>query len=225
MTKSSTIHTVAILASALALSLTINNPAVAVTFDWATIGDVGNAGDNGGSLGSVDYEFRISKTEVTNAQYVEFLNAVAATDAYGLYKTDMGSTTLGGIVRNGISGSYTYAVKSDAIGQGPGGSDYGYANKPVNFISWYDAVRFTNWLTSGTTESGTYAITGGGPNSGSVSVPDHASSAPASSFCRRKMSGTRRPTTMAPAASTTTTPRAATLRLTTTCRRPIRVTR
>ncbi|MBM3861501.1 MAG: hypothetical protein FJ395_17895 [Verrucomicrobia bacterium] len=25
---------------------------------------------------------------------------------------------------------------------------------PVNFVSWYDAARFTNWLTTGNTESG-----------------------------------------------------------------------
>ena len=31
-----------------------------------------------------------------------------------------------------------------------------------------------NWLTSGTTESGTYAITGGGANSGTVALPDHS---------------------------------------------------
>ena len=147
----------------------------AITIDWATIGDIGNADDtHGDGYGGVGYEYRISKHEVTNTQYVEFLNAVASTDTFALYNTSMGISTWGGITRSGSSGSYSYSVKSDAVGQGPGGSDYAYADKPVVWVSWYDTVRFSNWLTSGTTESGTYTITGGGVNSGSVVIPDHS---------------------------------------------------
>src|SRR5688500_14946234 len=40
-------------------------------------------------LGSVSRAFRMGKYEVTSAQYVEFLNAVARTDLYGLYNPDM----------------------------------------------------------------------------------------------------------------------------------------
>ena len=36
-------------------------------------------------VGAVDYAYNIGTYEVTNAQYVEFLNAVAKTDGYGLY--------------------------------------------------------------------------------------------------------------------------------------------
>ena len=151
------------------------HPADAITFDWATIGDTGNAYDtHGGHYGGVDYEYRISKHEVTNAQYVEFLNAAAASDPFALYSTFMSSDTRGGITRSGSPGSYSYSVKADAVGQGPGGSDYGYGNKPVVYVSWYDTLRFANWLTSGTTESGTYTITGGGANSGAVTVPHHS---------------------------------------------------
>ena len=48
-----------------------------------TVGPAGNSADSTG-LGSVSYEYHIGKYEVTNAQYVGFLNAVAATDRYGL---------------------------------------------------------------------------------------------------------------------------------------------
>lgn len=50
-----------------------------VTIDWVTIGDPGNACDtqSQGCFGSVSDEYRISKFEVTNAEYTEFLNAVA----------------------------------------------------------------------------------------------------------------------------------------------------
>jgi len=51
-------------------------PASAVTFDWVTVGNPGNAADNTG-FGSVADTYRISRYEVTNAQYAEFLNAKA----------------------------------------------------------------------------------------------------------------------------------------------------
>ena len=40
--------------------------------------------------GSVDYVYEIGKYKVTNAQYAEFLNAVAVPDTYGLYNPQMG---------------------------------------------------------------------------------------------------------------------------------------
>jgi formylglycine-generating enzyme required for sulfatase activity len=102
--------------------------------------------------------YRISKYEVTNAQYTEFLNAVADTDTYTLYDTNMASDARGGITRSGSSGSYSYAVKS---GQG---------SNPVVFVGWHDTLRFANWLhngqptgaqNAGTTEDGAYTFTGG----------------------------------------------------------------
>ena len=148
-----------------------------VTFDFAHIGNAGNAGELSGSgaggfgpdaiVGAVGYNYAISKTEVTNAQYVEFLNSVAATDTYGLYNTNMSSSTRAGITRSGSSGSYSYAVKANAAGAGPGGADYTYADKPVVYVSWYDSVRFTNWLHNGQgagdTETGAYTLLGGTP--------------------------------------------------------------
>ena len=63
------------------------------------------------------------------------------------------SNSEGAISRSG-SGPYSYSVRP------------GYANKPVVNVSWYDAVRFVNWLQSGEgngdTESGTYTIANGG---------------------------------------------------------------
>jgi formylglycine-generating enzyme required for sulfatase activity len=72
-------------------------------------------------------------------------------------------------VRSGSPGSYSYAVKPLAVGQGPGGTDYTYDNKPLMYVSWYSAVRFANWLhnnqpsgaqNSSTTEDGAYTFTG-----------------------------------------------------------------
>ena len=82
----------------LAATLSLAPAASAVTIDWVTVGDPGNAVDTP-AFGDVAYVYRISRTEVTNDQYAEFLNAVAATDANALYNTNMGSG-FGGITRN-----------------------------------------------------------------------------------------------------------------------------
>jgi sulfatase modifying factor 1 len=134
------------------------------------------SGSSGGSnclnaaadCGSVPYSYYISKYEIANAQYAEFLNAIAGTDPYGLYNTDMGSDQrLGGIIRSGADGSYTYTLKA------------GFADKPVVFVSWYDAARSANWLDNGeptgpegpgTTETGAYTLTGATSISGGRQV-------------------------------------------------------
>ena len=51
---------------------------------FVTVGSPGNAADTSG-LGAVSEIFRIGTFEVTNTEYVEFLNAVAASDPSGLY--------------------------------------------------------------------------------------------------------------------------------------------
>jgi formylglycine-generating enzyme required for sulfatase activity len=134
-------------------------PASAVTIDWVFVGNPGNAADTTSGIcfaadcGSVSYEYYISTYEVTNAQYAEFLNLKASSDPLALYNTNMGSTAQGGITRSGSPGSYTYAVKP------------GFADKPVNYVSFYDALRFTNWLNNGQgsadTEAGAYTLLGG----------------------------------------------------------------
>jgi hypothetical protein len=40
-------------------------------------------------------------------------------------------------------------VKAVAVGQGPGGSDYTYADEPVVYATLIDAMRFFNWLEDG----------------------------------------------------------------------------
>jgi sulfatase modifying factor 1 len=81
----------------------------AVTMEWVTVGDPGNAADTAvmndhtTGYGSVSYAYRISKYEVTNAQYAEFLNAVASSNDFaGLYDAQM-SGPQGGIVQNDLS--------------------------------------------------------------------------------------------------------------------------
>jgi len=133
------------------------------------VGNVGNTGELSGTsaggsgpdriCGAVGYEYNIGKYEVTTGQYTEFLNAVATTDTYGLYNTKMWSDYYDStrIQRNGVSGSYAYSVAAD------------WANRPVNYVSWGDAARFSNWMhngqptgtqTNSTTEDGAYFLNG-----------------------------------------------------------------
>ncbi|MHC5191365.1 MAG: formylglycine-generating enzyme family protein, partial [Planctomycetota bacterium] len=73
----------------IAVCLFVSSIASAVTIDWVTVGNPGNIADttfgSPNPCGAVDYEYQIGKYEVTAGQYTEFLNAVAATDTYGLY--------------------------------------------------------------------------------------------------------------------------------------------
>jgi formylglycine-generating enzyme len=136
------------------------------SLDTVSVGDPGNAG-NAGYYGAVAYNYQIGKYEVTVAQYCEFLNAKATTtDSYGLWNSTMSSDPVGGIDRSGSAGSYSYAVKT------------GHANNPAVYVTWYDAMRFANWLNNGQgangdTETGVYAITGSGPD-WTVSIPSAA---------------------------------------------------
>jgi sulfatase modifying factor 1 len=131
--------------------------ASAVTIDWVTVGDPGNTADTTGNpnpAGAVADSFQIMKYEFTNQQYTAFLNSVAATDTYSLYNTSMGSNARGGITRSGASGSYTYATKTNM------------GDKPVIYVSWFDAARVSNWLMNGgtsssSTETGAYTLVGG----------------------------------------------------------------
>jgi formylglycine-generating enzyme required for sulfatase activity len=139
----------------------------AVTFDWITVGDPGNACDPRGTgrcFGAVGYPYRIARHEVTNAQYAAFLNAKAASDPLGLYNTDM--ATWGGIARTGSPGSYTY------------GAVPGRENMPATPVSYFDALRFANWLHNGQgdgdTETGAYTLLGGTPRPSNTLVERNA---------------------------------------------------
>ncbi|MEQ8667708.1 MAG: SUMF1/EgtB/PvdO family nonheme iron enzyme [Pirellulales bacterium] len=125
--------------------------AAPITIDTVPVGNLGNTADTTG-FGAVSWAYNIGTTEVTNAQYAAFLNEKAKSDPLGLYNTSMGSG-FGGITRSGSSGSYTFAAIS------------GRGDMPVNYVSWYDSIRFANWLHngqgSGDTETGAYTILGG----------------------------------------------------------------
>lgn len=147
----------------LAAMLCVASWAHAVSIETVTIGNIGNQPDpaTGSQYGNVGYYYEIGTYEVTAAQYAEFLNAVAASDTYGLYDARMMNADGCQIQQSGSDGSYTYSVVA------------GYEDTPVNYVGIADVFRFCNWLHNGqptgpqdasTTESGSYPVNGGNGN-------------------------------------------------------------
>jgi sulfatase modifying factor 1 len=111
------------------------------------VGNRGNEAYTGNPLfpgptgvGAVNHYYLIGKTEVTNTQYAAFLNAIGQSNANSVYNANMGISstgTFGGIVQSGTSGAFTYAAAS------------GFENKPVNWVTWFSAARYVNWLENG----------------------------------------------------------------------------
>jgi formylglycine-generating enzyme required for sulfatase activity len=137
--------------------------------NYVLVEDRDNNGDGSDAFGPgrVNYDYQIKKYLVTNNEYVEFLNAISTRpNGLGLWIPEMKDPnplppgtirTRGGINRTEISGAYTYA------------SSLNMGNKPVNYINWFNAVRYINWLhngkptgvpAAGTTEDGVYTLSG-----------------------------------------------------------------
>ncbi|HEV3137118.1 MAG TPA: formylglycine-generating enzyme family protein [Pirellulales bacterium] len=144
-----------------AISLVAPLAASAVTIAWSPVGNPGNAADpaTGSHYGAVAYNYNIGTYDVTNSQYVGFLNAKdpTGTSPLQLYNSNMSDPTYyGGINYNsGAANGSKYSVMS------------GDGNHPVNWVTWYDTIRFANWLNNGQgngdTESGAYTLLGGTP--------------------------------------------------------------
>jgi len=123
-----------------------------INIQTVTVGDAG--------YGNVADVFAIGKYEVTISQYSTFLNSVASvtSDSYivDLWNANMTSDlNIAGISRSGsgtLADPYSYSV----IGSG---------NRPISYVSWFDAARFANWMNNGatngaSTETGAYTLNG-----------------------------------------------------------------
>ncbi len=146
-----------------------------VIIDMVTVGDAGNTATMmigsgewhwpDAPAGAVADAFNIAKYEVTAGQYAEFLNAKATTAATStlLYNGQMGTDA--GLSVNGKLGDPVYGSKINRSGA-DGSFTYTAVepNLPVNYVSWGDAARFTNWMHNGQgggdMETGVYALNG-----------------------------------------------------------------
>ena len=131
-----------------------------VTIETVTVGDAGNAADSSTGYGAVANVFAIGKYEVTIGQYATFLNAVdpGGTNPNGIYNSEMATN----LNIAGISFTAAAAVGSKYSVMNNGGSS---SNRPITFVSWFDAARFANWMNNGatvgaSTETGAYTLNG-----------------------------------------------------------------
>jgi formylglycine-generating enzyme required for sulfatase activity len=137
----------------------------AITIDWVTVGGPPNAADTADgdiitpgvqNFGAVDYSYRLGKYDVTWSQYVAFLNSNDPTGAnlLGLYDNVFSSVIYdGGILYDaGAKNGLKYSVIP------------GRDNRPANYVDFFQAVRFANWLNNnqvpGSTETGAYTLLG-----------------------------------------------------------------
>lgn len=110
-------------------------------FQWATIGDAGNAAYQGSPFGElagrggVPYEYRMSKLEITSAQWLEFVNIFAPQ-----------SPNPGNFLRPSYSGMTDtatpgqYVLRQDVADA---------AMLPVFGVTWREAAMYCNWLCNG----------------------------------------------------------------------------
>lgn len=130
-----------------------------ISLELVTVGDPNNSPDPLTGFGAVEQTFQISSKAITIGQYTTFLNAVARDDRNNLFNPSMQSDlNIAGIQRSGSPGNYRYTVIDNA------GSS---ADRPITYVSWFDAARFANWMSNGqpsgkqsrfTTEDGAYAL-------------------------------------------------------------------
>jgi|GEM_PF-541985 len=131
---------------------TLSASAFGVTIDYKQIGNAGNAANPLTGLGAVGTAFLMGTNEVTNTEYVEFLNSVGKSNTNGIFNSLMSSDAAnGGIKQTGPIGNFSYAVRNN------------FETKPVTFVSWFSAARFVNWLENGqlttsSTETGAYTL-------------------------------------------------------------------
>lgn len=154
-------------------------------FQWATIGDPGNRAATQAEApgfyfpdgtpaynqpGRVDYTYRMATTEVTNAQYLDFLNAYAPhwqgsladihfTGAYIFFNSGSGQFQIGTNMENRAAA-----------------------------VTWHMAARYTNWLHNGKSteasdfENGVYDTSTFGRNPNTNQLTDQAVRNPDSTF-------------------------------------------
>lgn len=139
-------------------------PVSAITMNWSYVGDPGNSADTTG-YGAVNYAYYIGTYDVTQGQYVAFLNA---NDPTGANPLDLFNSVMNNGSESGDI-SFNWSAAS--------GSKYSVsasqANLPIIGVTWYDTIRFANWMDNGqpifnteptatnnATENGSYTLDG-----------------------------------------------------------------
>ena len=126
-------------------------------YNFATVGALGNAAYQGPDpinsgvvgRGSVNYEYRIAKTEVSTGQWLEFLNAIGGVDATPNQFITPFRGFWGAVPSRGQGSQYILNSGFDHA-----------ADLPVFGISWREAAMYCNWLHNDKANGTTALLTG-----------------------------------------------------------------
>ena len=139
-------HRFAALATLILTTPALANPADAM-FDWVTITDAGNAGYDRPTInsflpgrGSVAYDYRIAREEVSTEQYLTFINTFTTqSDALAARITEP--------TRWGAERDFSYAGPSVRYKLRTDVTDAG--RLPTLGVNWRGAAHFINWMNNG----------------------------------------------------------------------------
>jgi formylglycine-generating enzyme required for sulfatase activity len=142
----------------LATIIGFGSTTMAVDIATVPVGNVSNSDDTT-THGAVNYAYNMGKYEVTAGQYRDFLNAVDPNggNTDGLYNGQMNIDPVGcQITWNAGLSTYDFSGK-------PSGTAADWEDRPVNYVSWFNAAMYANWATSGNKDQGAYNT---GPGAG-----------------------------------------------------------
>lgn len=145
-------------------AVALAQPANDYGIDFVTVGAVNNPAFIGGGFpnpvwpapgrGSVSYEYRIGRTEITTAQWMQFVN------------TFNGTTSQNAPAFFNWAGPFWWGAVNDPTYSGPGfryvlpANDPDAGMQPVFGISWREAALYCNWLHNGQSTNPVSLLTG-----------------------------------------------------------------
>ena len=133
-----------------------------VTIETVPVGNPRNAKDKETGYGAVQHEFAMGKYDVTVAQYAAFLNAKAAVPSSKVIE-ELWCVEMSGVNKRGKPEKPGSLI--NRTGTGTAADPYKYevavspewgarsGERPICWVTWFDAARFANWINNGATKS------------------------------------------------------------------------